>query len=559
MKFEKRLSYLTNGLDFLIPVNHAGAWFTGANTAGKGAADPEIRGIAYDSRRVEPGFLFVALRGEHTDGHRFLHAAVEHGAAALVVEDETQAAGLAVPVLLAADSRRALSALSARLYDYPAESLYVIGVTGTDGKSTTVSFIHQLLELSGLEAGFLSTVAVKTDREVIDNPFRQSTPEAPEIQGLLRAMADAGKKFAVVEATSHGLSPKTHRLADVSFDAAVLTNIGHEHLEFHGSREQYRDDKANLFRALVAGKAKTHGLPRTAVVNADDPEAGYFIRALEEAGDPAAYGADTGGSAVAVGKKSAADDIVVRKYGIRSDDADLTAVDITPSGFGTRFLVKEKAAETKPLPQVELSLPGVFNVENTLAALLCVTAATGASLSRMGPLVVHLTPVRGRLEKVDRGQSFTVIVDFAHTPQAFSRLLPMMKERTQGRVIVVFGSAGERDRAKRAMQGKEASRYADVIVLADEDPRGETPEAILEEIAAGCQAGDARKKRDESLFLIPDRKAAIRKAFSLARPGDTVLLLGKGHEKSIIYRDRVLPWNERQAAEELLSEMGFSS
>jgi UDP-N-acetylmuramoyl-L-alanyl-D-glutamate--2,6-diaminopimelate ligase len=506
--YEMKLSSLAAGLD--------GNYFPAG-------IDPLIRGLAYDSRNAGPGILFAALRGVHTDGHRF-PAARARGAAALLVEDD--ASGIGLPWIRVKNARVALSRLSARFYDDPSRSLYVIGVTGTDGKSTTVSFIHQLLEMLGCAAGFLSTVAHQTADKVTDNPFRQSTPEAPEIHGLLAAMRDHGKRFAVVEATSHGLSEKTMRLADVFFDAAVLTNLAHEHLEFHGTFERYRDDKANLFRALGRDGAKSHGRQRIAVVNGDAVQREYFIQAARKTG-----------TAVAL-------------YGLKNTAADWRAIDLRADASGTSFLVRCGGQEFP----ARLSMPGDFNVENFLAALAVVSAATARDPGETAALGARLRPVRGRQESIECGQPFRLFVDFAHTPQAFGRLLPALKQATAGRLIVVFGSAGERDTAKRRLQGEAAARTADIVILADEDPRGEEPLAILEEIAAGCEG----KTQGEDLFLIPDRREAIGYACRLARSGDMVALLGKGHEKSIIYKASTLPWNERAVAEEVLAVLGFS-
>jgi len=488
-----------------------------------GGPDPAVRGLAYDSRRAGPGSLFVALRGVHTDGHRFLTDAAGRGAAALLSEDD--ASGIGLPWVKVKDARAALSRLAARFFGEPSRSLYVIGVTGTDGKSTTVSFIHQLLEALGYAAGFLSTVSHKTGDKAADNPFRQSTPEAPEIHGLLAVMRDNGKRFAVVEATSHGLSEKTGRLADVSFDAAVLTNVALEHLEFHGTLERYRDDKANLVRALGRNPGKPHGLPRAAAVNADDAHWRLFAEAAARAG------------------------VTPVRYAL-TNDAEWRATDLSPGPAGTSFNVLSGG---RVLP-ARLSVPGEFNVENFLAAAAVTCAATGRDPAEVCALAERLRPVRGRFENVARGQPFRLIVDFAHTPQSFGRLLPALKRETAGRLIVVFGSGGERDTAKRRLQGEAAARAADVIILADEDPRGEDPTAILEEIAAGC----AVKRRGENLFLVPDRREAIGRACALAKAGDTVALLGKGHEKSIAYKDGALPWNEHTAAEQALSDLGFS-
>ncbi len=478
-----------------------------------------VRGIAYDSRDVEPGFLFVAMDGLHSDGHRFIDDAVARGAAAVAHKLPLEKTAEGVTYVRVENPRTALSPLAAEFFDNPSRSLRVVGVTGTDGKSSTVWFITQLLSLRGRRAGFLSTVSFQTDEQIVKNPFRQSTPEASEIHGMLREMADRGKEFAVVEATSHGLSSHMNRLGDVIFDAAVLTNVTHEHLEFHGTFEQYRSDKANLFRSLGRGRpAKT---PAFGVVNAADPSAEYFRSCSA---------------------------VPVHSYAARGD-ADLAAVisreDMSGSCFRMRYGGREAAARIR--------IPGPFWVENALAACLTASRLLDVDPLSLAPLVENLRGVKGRMESVDLGQPFGVIVDYAHTPGAFERLFPWVRKTTSGRITAVFGSGGERDRAKRPMQGEAAARSCDTVVITDEDPRGEDRVKIVEEIAAGCAA----KVRGKNLFLIPDRPQAIRRAFELAMPGDVVLLLGKGHEGSIIGPAGPTPWDERAEAEEALRSLGY--
>ena len=483
----------------------------------RGDAETLVRGLAYDSRRVRPGDLFFALPGLHTDGHRFVGQAIEAGAAAVLHQGELSSYRDRVAYLQVPDSRRGMSELSAAFYGHPSRDLSVVGVTGTDGKSTTVWLIHQLLEALGSPSGFVSTVQMKSARRVTGNPMRQSTPEAPDIQRLLRRMADSGKRYAVLEATSHGLAAETGRLSAVRFAAAVCTNISHEHLEFHGSFERYRSDKANLFRSVAESGF--------GVVNINDPSHRYFI------------------------DQSAAP---VLCYGLDNPRADLWAgVERSDLG-GSSFTLHHGDLELR----ARLALPGDYNIENLLAAALTVLrllAVSPADLARHFP---ELRGVPGRMETITAGQPFRVIVDYAHTPQAFARLLPLVRGGTEGRLIVVFGSAGERDLEKRPLQGELAARYCDIVILADEDPRGEEPEIILEQIAAGCRREDPGREQGKGLFVIPDRREAIGRAFDLAQRGDTVLLLGKGHERSIIYADGPVPWLEAQVAREILREMG---
>lgn len=490
----------------------------GADLRLKGSPQIEVRSLSYDSRRVEAGDLFVALPGLHTDGHRYIEQAILRGAVAVLHQDELESYREGISYLQVPDSRRGMSSLAAAFYGHPSRQLSVVGVTGTDGKSTTVWLIHQLLEALGKPSGFISTVQMRSEDRVVANPLRQSTPEAPEIQRLLHRMIEGGNSYAVIEATSHGLSAQTGRLADVEFTAGVCTNISHEHLEFHGSFERYRSDKANLFRALPA-----HGF---GVVNLNDPSHQYLAdRALSP----------------------------VFRYGLGNPQADLWA-EVGQADLGGSLLMLHHAGQ-------ELSgrfhLPGSYNVENLLAAALTVLKLDSLGLADLAEAIPKLRGVPGRMERIDRGQPFRVMVDYAHTPQSFAELLPLVRQHTEGRLIAVFGSAGERDTAKRPLQGELAARFCEIVILADEDPRGEKPCEILEQIAAGCLREDPGRRQGESLLLIPDRREAIGRAFSLARKADTVLLLGKGHERSIIYADGPIPWLEAEVVREILEQMGW--
>ncbi len=513
------------------------------------SGDPQtrIRGIAYDSREVEPGCLFAALPGVHTDGHRFIPEAVRRGAAAVLhslpcaadcarssadgtapaAEPGGLTGGVAGAALVqVADTRRALSPVAAAFHDHPSRRLTVFGVTGTDGKSTTVWLIHQLLRALGRPSGFISTVQVSTGGEAGRNPLRQSTPEATEIHRLLREMLDAGCSHAVVEATSHGLSARTNRLGDVAFDVAVLTNVTHDHLEFHGTPEQYRSDKANLFRSLSTG-VKKNGGRRFGVVNLEDPHHAWF---------------------------RAQTDAPVLSYGVGKPEADLWAEELNADAGGTTLRLRTRLEAE----QVRLNLPGPFNVENLLAAALAVTRLLGVPLASVAPHVAGLKPVRGRMEPVDLGQPFRVVVDYAHTPAAFRRVFPVFRRATPGSLVAVFGSAGERDLEKRPQLGAVASEYCDRIILADEDPRGEDGLAILRQVAAGCRSAAGRTpEAGGGLRIIADRRQAIRAALAGARAGDTVVLLGKGHESSILYARGPIGWDEAEEARAALRELGF--
>ena len=486
-----------------------------------GTGDPEIRGIVYDSRHVDKDFAFFALKGVHANGHEFLDEAIELGASVVVYSDPEMERKPGPYYLRVKDTRTALSPFSAAFYDFPSREMSVIGVTGTDGKSTTVSFIQQLIEAEGESCGFLSTVSYKADGDVVDNPFRQSTPEAPEIQRIMREMVDNGMEYAVIEATSHGLSPRNNRLGDVEFDAAVFTNLTHEHLEFHGTFEQYREDKCILFRMLSDKYTDDSFL--FGVVNRDDPSSDFFIRA---AGETPIY-----------------------LYSMKNKESDVYADSFDAGVDGTTFMLHTPGEKKK----LTLNIPSLVNVENLMAAMMVSAEIMGIEVLDLAPHVPKLKGVKGRMTRIKGKQPYDVVVDYAHSPGSFEKVLPALKKLTEGKMIIVFGSAGERDVEKRSDQGEIAADYGEIIILADEDPRLEDPMAILEDIAFGIND----KVRDESLFLIPDRKKALKKALDLADPGDMVVALGKGHESSIIYSDGPHPWNEQAVLEELLRERGY--
>jgi UDP-N-acetylmuramoyl-L-alanyl-D-glutamate--2,6-diaminopimelate ligase len=487
--------------------------------------DPLVTGLEYDSRKIKPGNLYFALPGLHTDGHRFAGDALRRGAAVIVHEKELPVYEAGPVYIRVRDSRFAMSPISAAFYNYPSRRLKITGVTGTEGKSTTVYLIYQLLCLAGKKAGFFSTVQYSLGDGEFWNPEHQTTPEAPAVQKLLYEMAASGAEYAVVEASSHGLSERTNRLGDVDFDAAVFTNVTHEHLEFHGTWEQYRFDKANLFRALDRRKDKKDAPAPFGVINADDESAAYFAGTAK---------------------------VRTFSFSVRGAEADLTLRTIESSAGGNWYETSI-AGEDESI-DIRDQLPGAFNAGNVLASLLAASGISGIPVRELVPLVPRLKPVRGRMTAIKNSLGFEVLVDYAHTPSSFLALFPPLRERinkTGGRIISLFGSAGERDTRKRSRQGRIAADYSDIMILTDEDPRGEKPEDILEEIAGGAP----ERKRGEDLFLIPHRPLAIRKALSLAKPGDLVLLLGKGHENSIIYAEKTMAFDETGEPKKALEEL----
>jgi UDP-N-acetylmuramoyl-L-alanyl-D-glutamate--2,6-diaminopimelate ligase len=509
-----------------------------------GPADALIAGLAYDSRAVRRGFMFFALPGLHADGHRFIDAAIDRGAVAVLHSQPLSELRPGISYLRVEDPRAAMSPVADSFYSHPCRDLCVIGVTGTEGKSTTVYLIYQLLELVGKRAGFFSTVMSRTSGEEMPNPEHQTTPEAPSVMRMLAEMRDAGLEYAVVEASSHGLSERTNRLGDVAFDVGIMTNVTHEHLEFHGTWERYRFDKARLFRALdPAGRESGDGSgrrhPAFGIVNAEDPSAEWFAAQTRAH----VYAFSAGGS------------VLYRK-------PDLRVSDVREDARGVSFAIEGSspigAASAGPFPRclpARINLPGSFNVGNALAALIAVAGLTGMDWPELIPFLPSLKPVQGRMTAIREGQDFELLVDYAHTPSSFAAIFPPLRARIGGRILSVFGSGGERDRDKRPEQGRIASLYSDIVILADEDPRGEDPMEILKEIAAGC----AGKTEGKDLFLVPERPAAIRKAFGFARSEDLVLLLGKGHENSIIRADGSHPYDEEGEARSALAELGLSN
>lgn len=473
-----------------------------------GPADSEVSGIAYDSRSVRPGDLFVALPGVHVDGHRFIAAAMARGAAAVLCRRPPDAA-TPVPLVVVPDTRAAMADAAATLYGRPSERLTLIGVTGTDGKTTTTFLIHALLQATGHPAGLIGTVSFRIGDHTRENKTRQTTPESPDIQRLLAEMAAARLEYAVVEASSHALV--LDRLRGCRFDLGVFTNLTPEHLDFHGNLDHYREAKSRLFRDLGGGLHKT-ALP-AAILNRDDPAFGY----MREAGAAP-----------------------VISYGLHPE-SEVRALDVEVSAAGIRFTA------VTPAGAVDVSSPmtGRFNVHNLLAAL-AVAVARGIDLDAVAGAFAAMPGVPGRMRRVDAGQPFMLVVDYAHTPHSLAKVLDELRALTEGRLIAVFGAAGERDRSKRPLMGRAAAERCDMVILTDEDPRLEDRLAIIEEIAAGARAFGARD--GVRLLAHPDRRDAIDAAVRLARPGDTVLLAGKGHESCIIVGNDRLPWDEEAEA-----------
>ncbi|HSH21348.1 MAG TPA: UDP-N-acetylmuramoyl-L-alanyl-D-glutamate--2,6-diaminopimelate ligase, partial [Candidatus Caenarcaniphilales bacterium] len=438
---------------------------------------------------------------------------------------------LGVPQLLVPESRPALALAAAWLHGFPSRRLGVVGVTGTDGKTTTCHLVRAMLDECRLRAGLISTVEVVIGGRSVGDTGH-TTPDAVRVQAALAGMVAAGDRFAVVESTSHGLA--LDRVAQIAFDVAVLTNITHEHLDLHRTHEAYRAAKRRLFEWLAEGSGNpAKGWPKSAVVNREDPAADEFIEAARRSGAQVlTYAADA---------STAAD---VRATAVH-EDAD--------GGLSIRVTTHRWT------DMLRLRLTGRFNVYNALAAV-----AVGEALSlepeRMRAGLARLAGVPGRMERIDLGQPFTVLVDFAHTPGALAAsldsLAPLAAARGGG-VISLFGSPGDRDIDKRPLMGRTAAERSRLVVLTDDDPRDEDRMGILEQIAEGAETVGGR--RDHDVLLIPDREEAIRRALELARPGDIVLLAGKGHERSLATAAGPVPWNEAAIARGALVELGYDA
>lgn len=474
-----------------------------------------IESVHFDSRQVGPGACFVARRGLRDDGHTYISSAIAAGAVAVVAERPVEIpadVGLAV----VPDGRRALAALARRLWSEPDLDLGTVGVTGTDGKTTTSHLIASMLQAQGHAAGAMTTVGTWLSGEWLPAAGRLTTPEPPVIAGQLRELVNSGADWAVLEVASHAL--ELRRVDGFSFDRAVITNVTHEHLNLHGSIEGYRRAKRRLLDLLDATPATDRG--RAAILNADDPVVAGFAE-------------HTRSDMITFGHLPTAD---VQAVWTELDDGRPQVTLNSPWGRWT----------------YSTNLIGPWNASNIAAAAACVGSICGRLDDAMASLP-HITPVRGRMQVIDCGQPFRVIVDFAHTPAALAACLRALRPQTPGRLIALFGSAGDQDRSKRPLLGRAAAELADWILVTDEDPRSEDPQAIAEAVVAG-----AREVRpDMWIDIVLDRRMAIHTAIAEANAGDTVLLAGKGHETSIAYADRTIAWDEAATARAALAAAGY--
>ncbi len=483
-----------------------------------GIAAYELSGVTDDSRHVEPGNLFVAVRGLRTDGHQFIGQAVERGAAAVAVE---QGMGeLPIPQLVVDRGAASLASAAAWWYGDPSRELITVGVTGTNGKTTTTFLAAAGLAGAGFATGLIGTIGIRIGGRLIRNEEPNTTPGALHLQRILREMVDAGEQAVVIETSSHGLA--ADRVASVEYDGAIFTNLSHEHLDFHGTFDAYRWAKLSLFERLPQHAKR--GRPGVAAINADDPHASAFIDATRGARAlPVTYGAKR--------------------------ESDVHLGNLTVDNGRSKLRVDVGAVRRT----LRLQLPGRFNAHNAMA-VLALAHGWGLDLDAVSTGLEALPGVPGRMERVDVGQPFLVVIDYAHTSAsldaALRELEPLVAE---GRgVITVFGASGERDVGKRPLMGEAAAKRSRLVIVTEDDSRGEDPAAIFAAIAAGAES--AGRRSGDDLLVIGDRQEAIAEAFRRAQPGDAVLIAGKGHETWNVGPNGPEPWSDRETAETLLRE-----
>ncbi len=478
---------------------------------------PRITGIEYDSRRVTPGCVFVAMRGESTDGNRFLRSAIDSGAAAILTDSREAFSQLAVtspqlPCILVAHGRTAQAQAAAAFFGHPERQLHATGITGTNGKTTTAFLTESLLRADARKTAMIGTIEYHIADEIFPSPH--TTPESRDLFEYMRDGVNRGATELVTEVSSHALDQG--RVAGIPFDVAVFTNLTQDHLDYHGTMDAYRAAKTLLFDGT------RYPTPRVAIVNADDPESAHFARAAIRAGAQLSF------------------------YGL--DHGDWCARNIDFTSAGARFQLQSPFG----VELVESPLLGEVNVLNLLAALAA-ASARGVGFDRLLASIPSLRPVPGRFEPVRCGQPFTVLVDYAHTDDALRNLLPIARRAaTTGRVLTLFGCGGDRDRSKRPRMGRVAGEGSDLVILTSDNPRSEDPQAILREVLPGLESTGTP-------FLVePDRARAIALAIAQAHPGDVVVLAGKGHEKIQILSDDVIPFDDVEIARSALRFQGWS-
>ena len=474
----------------------------------EGPVDRDVLSIQYDSRRVTPDSLFVALPGLKTDGHKFIEHAVQRGASAILVERPVTAVRRAT-VIRVPDAREAMARLAAQFHGHAYRKMKVIGITGTNGKTTTAFMVQRILKEAGIKTGLIGTVRYEIGERVI--PAARTTPEAVELHEMMAQMVRQNCGAVVIEVSSHSLDQK--RVLGIDFDVAVFTNLTQDHLDYHKTMDSYFDAKSVLFKLL-----STSGKIGTAVVNVDDPR----------------------------GRELAAMPLKAAKltYGIENE-ATVRGKALTMNCAGLKFEVATPKGEER----ISLPLSGRYNVSNALGALgACM--ALGVKLTAMARALKSLPPVPGRLERVDCGQPFQVFVDYAHTDDALRNMLATLRESTARRLLVCFGCGGNRDTRKRALMGRAAGELADFSVLTSDNPRKEEPRAIIAQIEEGFPSGGGTARYE----VVEDRREAINRVLAMAEDGDVVVIAGKGHETYQEFADTVISFDDREVAREYLTQ-----
>jgi len=462
--------------------------------------EKEIHGITHDSRKVKDGYVFVAIKGHKLDGHSFVTAALDKGASAIVVEKKIEVTPR-VPQIVVTNTRQALASISSRFYGEPSSKMTVVGITGTNGKTTTSYLTKSIIEASGYKTGLIGTIQYQIGKRVI--PAQETTPESVEIQSYLSEMLKSNIKYAVIEASSHALSQ--HRLDGVSFSSAIFTNLSMEHLDYHENIRDYRTEKLKLVKNLSQ--------EAFSILNADHNTSKHFAECTKSK---------------------------VIWYGMKRSRADVTAEIIDMSTNSTRILLNSPWGKKI----INLKLIGKHNIYNALAAAAN-GLALGFTIDAIKTGIETLSTVPGRLETLNFGQDFEVYVDFAHTHQALQVILSTLRAITKGRIILVFGCGGDRDRKKRPKMGHIAEKYSDVFWITSDNPRSEDPNNIIYEIQKGVSK--------EAYFRVqPDRKIAIEEALLEAQKGDVVIIAGKGHEQYQILKNTIIPFDDREVVRQAL-------
>ncbi|MCX7919104.1 MAG: UDP-N-acetylmuramoyl-L-alanyl-D-glutamate--2,6-diaminopimelate ligase [bacterium] len=478
----------------------------------QGNPELEILGLAHSSKEVTPGSLFICIEGYKTDGHRYAAQAIENGAVALVINKELAGIPEQIALIKVPNTRSAEASLAAKFYGYPSQKMPVIGITGTNGKTTTTYLIESILRSAGYRPGVIGTIAYRFGGNII--PAKNTTPSALELNQIMAQMVEIGCDYLVMEVSSHALSQG--RVDGIDFDVGIFTNLTRDHLDFHNTLEEYLKAKCILFVKLGQGYDKKY--PKFAVVNIDDQYAAEVI---------------------------AASAVPVVKYGV-ANDAEVRAANIVPRQTGLVFDLITPLGKT----EIQLQLAGMFNVYNALAAAAAVLKAN-ISLEQIKSGLESVSIVPGRFQLVDAGQDFMVIVDYAHTEDALFNLLRSARQLTKQKLIVVFGCGGDRDRGKRPKMGEIAAKLADLVIITSDNPRSEDPARIALDIEIGIKRVSNGADKYQ---VVLDRKTAIATAIELAKKGDIVVIAGKGHETYQIFADRTIHFDDAEVAREILTQ-----